>query len=331
MYKLMRSTLLIFIFQILLSISTLTFAETLSSEVTVPSGLKCKVYLHSSEKTPKGSPIILDIQGNGIYGRRADSLIAAEANYLFSENQAFVVTYDKPGIEGNEVLLPGTHLTDPQNFRFNSDAFYRHTQKDLTLCATQALEWAISQKEIVGESNPVILTGGSEGAQIQIRLVHGLLKNHQEALLKRIRSVILTGTLMEGWEDLKRFQLGEKSEEFFDAIKRQDANYFIKNKFNVGLAYYEDIFNTPVIRDQLMEILHANLQTTDFHFFHGLNDEKVSVKPVQEFEGTYQDLCEKPKSFRCNFDFRYYLAGHRMSLAANNDMLAIVLMDLKIR
>lgn len=203
--------------------------------------------------------------------------------------------------------------------------FLLHTQSDLIACSINALKWAIHYDRI-SSTQPIIMTGHSEGVEVLIRAYFQLLKE-KNPLHERMQLFILSGAPMMSWQEILdlQFNATEKAD-FWSAFDRKDNNTLMKFGA-VPYRYWVNIFTVPSLAEILRELREFNPRAR-FHFFHGLEDKHTPARYLMEAEKEnikHRDN-DKPS---LTMSVRYYTADHYLSIHASNDMLFTIMAFLK--
>lgn len=282
-------------------------AETITTFVSAGNKRSCKVYLRLPENA-KNLKIVLFLNGTGIYSNGDDAAIPVPANYLFSElNNFALLTLDKPGIDSIDGKITIDH-----------NIYNQYLQEDLVTCTQRALEWAEKQTAISNNA-PIFLLGHSEGSQVLARAYIEMLKQSSDQAL-RVKMLMLDGLPLNSWASSVPLQFPEnKRELFLDAIKNNDDKWLMKNAGGVSAAYYQDIFKTKPLAQELIEIINMN-STAKFQIYQGLQDTNIKPETLQQLDYQNQNW-ENNNHPSLKMDVRYYMADHELNVAAINDMI----------
>ncbi|MFA6549291.1 MAG: hypothetical protein WCT39_05125 [Candidatus Margulisiibacteriota bacterium] len=290
---------------LLFSFSINCYAEVLTQNIPAGASLTCNAQIR---KTDENRPLVVVLNGTGRYSMANDDELPPNIAYLLSDRKISVLTIDKPGISWKDSKI----VVDEKQYN-------QHTQKDLVRCLVNALKWTSMQK---GIDKKIYFVGHSEGAQIAVRTYESMLNSNSE-LAKQVVMLVLSGSPMQSWKTIIEKQLGDnKKEELWRALKNSDNNT-IKGIGGVPVAYWRDIFSTEPLADTFKKIARLS-PSASFQFFHGLEDENVSVKAVQQLEKwNVAQVIGKKSSLKMSA--RYYLADHKLNLAAMNDSIMLLL------
>ncbi len=294
---------------ILVTVTNSAKASVLTNSVTTAEGMKCQTYL----RIPEGSatlPILVTLSGSGIYSAASDQELPPHVAYLFNQKKVNVLSFDKPGISWvqNKVVV-------------NDSEYNRFTMKTLSECLEQALKWAVNNKGLKF-NDQIFVNAHSEGAIIAMSLLQKKDRKN-DAVLKKIKMVLLSGVPMDPFKKIVSSQIPEKdSKKFWDALKRKDDSY-IRTWGGVSSRYLADAFASDSLNDILKDLASRDADL-NIQVFQGLNDQNVSAGAVLDFE-KWNEVQAKAKKPALNFSARYYEAGHNLNRTAINDMVVLIL------
>lgn len=264
--------------------------------------LQCKAYLSGPNHITQGKTMLLfTMPGTGAY--------TTYFNHPETGNIYFL-SIDKPGILP-DLNHPGTPIVNRYQFDY-------YTMNTLVVCAQNALYWAT---DYLKPARPkIILHGHSEGTRVMTNVINNLHSQDNKVSFKNdIKALILSGVILQPMSEVIAFQFkGEELEKLMAAYQKHDSDY-LYNNYKIGWYWLDDALHENQSRlVQLSDLAKtAQGRALPIEILHGLLDEAVSAKAVQEFDKKNH---ASPENKRLNLHARYYNAGHELNETAVFDM-----------
>jgi hypothetical protein len=284
------------------------WAEVLIQPVAGYEGRTCTAYLHVPENT-EPSALLYYEWGTGI-GSVAN-YIPIEETDLFSAGRMAILTVDKPGISpknntSNEAIV-------------DHAAYDLYTTRERMECGKNALHWALSLNKFTTDRG-IFFQGHSEGTQV-VTYVYQLLLKTEPELVKKVRALILSGTVLDAEIDVINWQLDQEppgfKEKFWDAYARKD-DAFMLAWGEVAYVRFSSGINSPAMTTVYDDLASFHAPAA-FEFFHGLNDMNLKVSSLEAYESANAQKIKDGKP-GLSMQARYYQCAHSINPAGRKDI-----------
>lgn len=262
--------------------------------------LECNAYLRQLNKknsleTAKQATLFFFQSGSGYYTTYFDA--------PWTNNTDYYLTIDKPGISPD--------MQNPRHPIVNRQLFDYYTVDTLSLCAKNALIWANDQ--IIAADKRIVIAGHSEGSLVAAHVFYQLMKDNNNPNLKdTIKSLFLSGVIMDDMETVLKFQYKDRKEDYQQLLKayeKHDDDFFF-NHFGAGWYWFDNILkNKKSVSAILHQLAFEGLDNSiPIEIFQGLNDEAVPSSSVIQFESDNNQSSKHQLNIRA----RYYNTGHQL-------------------